>query len=597
MRVDLLLGRAALDRGWITEAQLRETLAERRLSVARGRKFPRPVAAILTEQRLLSDLQAVELVREIDARVCAEEAGRRKDSFIGQILVDADLVAPAHVEAALQEQAERWRGGEAPLPRLGEILVQKGYAAPEDIEQALVLQKATTASCAACARECSLAEGDTCPACGGRLQARPDSTVIPAAVAPKPAPKASTDPAVIGRYKVVGVLGKGATGVVYDALDGELNRRIALKVLRADSPKTVDHLLREGRAAAKLVHPDIATVYEAGTADGRHYLAMQKIDGPTYAEAVRARSLNLRQKVRLLRDVALALQHAHEHGVLHRDLKPGNILLDRRGRPVVVDFGLAVMGDDRAPGILGTPQYMSPEQARGDRGIGPATDVWALGVMLYEALAGRPPFRGETSAATRAQVLCEAPPPFPAPGRAVLRPLETLSLRALEKKASARPSSARAFAEVLASWLKGDEAQASKRRTSPLLTRRAAVAAGVLLALAGIAAGVGLARADSRTEKTLKRAREYLNAGQPDGARQLYERILEREPGNAAAQAGRDAALARLEAITAREDLDALKAELGRMREAAPAPLAEAARRLEERVRSAEERARRLPTP
>src|SRR5687768_6180543 len=154
-RMDLLLGRVALERGLITEAQLREALSERSLSVARGRKVPRPVGAILASKKQLSDAQLIALGTELEGRIRQEDEGRRKDAFLGQILIDADLVAPKHVEDCLFDQAERWKEGESPLPRLGELLVLKGYATRDDVDQALSLQRSMVQVCAGCGRECS----------------------------------------------------------------------------------------------------------------------------------------------------------------------------------------------------------------------------------------------------------------------------------------------------------------------------------------------------------------------------------------------------------------------------------------------------------
>jgi hypothetical protein len=195
-RVELLLGRTALERGLLTEAQLREALSLRALSVQRGRKMPRPIGAILAEKKWLTDAQVLELSNEIESRVVKEEEGRRKDAFLGQILIDGDFVAPGHVEECLYDQAERWKEGETPLPRLGELLVRKGYATREDVDQALALQRSLVQVCAACGKEA--VEGERCPACGGAFKPRMDSGVF--SVPPKPkAPAAPADSSSFGR--------------------------------------------------------------------------------------------------------------------------------------------------------------------------------------------------------------------------------------------------------------------------------------------------------------------------------------------------------------------------------------------------------------
>lgn len=547
-RLDLLLGRVALERGLIDGGQLREALSERSLSVARGRKVPRPLGAILASKKHLSDAQVAELTRELEGRIRVEEEGRRKDAFFGQILIDADLVAPGHVEECLFDQAERWKEGESPLPRLGDLLVLKGYATKDDVAQALALQRSMIQVCAACLRECSLADDvDRCPVCGGAFKPRMDSGIIPAPV-PPPAPAAPADLASLGRYKLRATLEKTPTAVVYDARDLELDRPVELRVLRRPED------LERARAVASLKHPNLAPVFEEGSVDGRPFVASERVDGRSLAELRKAGALKTRQEVRALRDVALALDHLHQRGLAHRDLHPGSVRIDGQGRPRIVDLC----------GASESPEHMSPERARGDRSLGPAADVWSLGVLLYETLAGAPPFRGETREATLAKVMCEPPAP-PSTSRAVNRPLETLCLRALEKKPARRPASAKDFAEALTAWLKGEAEAAPPHAKKRDVRRWIAIAAGALLGLAGLIAGLALATGESRTDRVLRKAGEYLAAGQPDAALQLYERVLEREPANERARSGREAARARVELEDVKSELD--RARGGRIAE------------------------------
>ena len=459
--MDLLLGRVALERRLITPEQLREALTERALSVSRGRKVPRPIGAILASKKHLSDAQVVALTAELESRIAQEEEGRRKDAFLGQILVDADLVAPGHVEECLFDQAERWKEGESPLPRLGDLLVLKGYATRDDVTQALALQRSMVQVCASCKRECSLSDDvDRCPVCGGAFKPRADSGVIPPPK-PPPAPAAQApDVASLGRYKLRATLESSDAGKVYDAHDTELDRRVILRVLKEKRAEDVER----SRAAAGLKHPNIAAVFEAGLLDGRPFVAAERVEGRGLAEMRKTGALKARQEIRALRDVALALDHAHGRGLVHRDLNPESVRFDAQGRPLIVDLWA---------GAVASPAHMSPERARGDRNLGPAADIWSLGVLLYEALAGMPPFHGDSPEATRSKVMCEspAPPSEAAPhkaGRAVFRPLETLCLRALEKKPARRPESAKEFADELSTWLMG-EAEAAPRppRSAP----------------------------------------------------------------------------------------------------------------------------------
>ncbi|HEX7901014.1 MAG TPA: hypothetical protein VF950_24860 [Planctomycetota bacterium] len=562
--MDLLLGRVALERGLISEAQLRDALSERALSVARGRKVPRPIGAILAAKKQLSDAQVVELTREIEGRIEKEAEGRRKDAFLGQILIDADLVAPKHVEDCLFDQAERWKEGETPLPRLGDLLVLKGYATREDVAQALALQKSMVQVCAKCRRECSLSDDvDRCPVCGGAFKPRAESAVIPPRPVVAPAAPAP-DVATLGRYQLRATLEKSDAAVLYDAHDAELDRRVSLRVLERNRPEDVER----ARAAAALKHPNIAAIYDSGLLDGRPYVAAERVEGRSLGELRKSGALKARQEIRALRDVALALDHAHQRGLVHRDLNPESVRFGAQDRPLIVDLWA---------GAAASPAHMSPERARGDRDLGPAADVWSLGVLLYEALAGAPPFHGDTPESTLSKVMCEspAPPSAAAPskaGRAVYRPLETLCLRALEKKPSRRPASAKAFADELSAWLKGEAEAAPRPKRVDRRRRWIAIAAGALVGVAGLIAAFALATRESRTDRTLRKAAEYMAEGHPDAALQLYDRILEREPGEPRALTGREAARARIDADEARVKLEETQAELERVRRDADRP-------------------------
>ncbi len=613
-RLDLLLGKIALERGLITQIQLREALGEQALGVARGRKLPRPLGAIFASEKALTDAQVAALTAELDRVLIGEDEGRKTDTFLGQILVDADLVAAKHLELCLVVQAEMLEHGHHPIPRLGEILVQQGFATGADIDQALALQKAMVRVCTACGKSCSLSGSgapERCPVCGGPLQPHlaPGSLSgsVQAPAAPEPA--AAAAPKRLGKYVLHRVLGRGGMGVVYEALDTQLNRKVALKLMhrvRGSDPQESSHeierFVREAQVAAKLRHPNIVSIYEAGVVDGEHYIAMEHIEGLSMAQWRKSGSITIRQQVRVLRDVALAVHQAHQQGVTHRDLKPQNVMIDSRIKPYVTDFGLAKKaGQDVSVSltvegaILGTPCYMSPEQARGRKSVGKRSDVWSLGVMLYEILVGRPPFRGETPMAILMKILREPVPPPTQVAPSLLRgplyrPLEAICMGALQKEPEQRTGSAKEFADDLSKWLKGEDVRVVVRR--PRRAPKWAIIAGaaVLVGLA-VAAIVGVAGQGSRSSRTLLRAREYLDSGQSDAARQLFERVLEREPANAEAIAGLQLAKARLEAQAAREEIEELKAQLKRSLKEAVSQ--EERRGIEDRLRAAEERATR----
>jgi eukaryotic-like serine/threonine-protein kinase len=268
-----------------------------------------------------------------------------------------------------------------------------------------------------------------------------------------------------GDYEILSEIARGGMGVVYKAKQVNLKRVVALKLILAGQLANQQELERfhaEAEAAAKLDHPGIVPIFEVGQHEGQHYFSMAFVEGESLAQRINQGVLPPREAVQLLRKVCVAIAYAHVEGVIHRDLKPANILLDRDGQPRVTDFGLAKHVDaDRteltASGqILGTPSYMPPEQAGGDRAkIGPASDIYSLGAILYCLITGRPPFQAATPVDTLLQVLsCEpASPSQLNPG--VPRDLETICLKCLEKDAAQRYASALELAEELQCFLDG----------------------------------------------------------------------------------------------------------------------------------------------
>ena len=272
-----------------------------------------------------------------------------------------------------------------------------------------------------------------------------------------------------GDYELLEEIGRGGQGVVYRARQKSLNRTVALKIIGLGPWATETHLKRfrrEAEAAARLQHPRIVPIHEVGERDGQCYFSMNFIEGGQLDEVARREPIPIRQAAELVAKVARTVHYAHEHGILHRDIKPGNILLDANGEPLLTDFGLArlVEAESTVTGtkeVLGTPSYMAPEQAAGETAkLGKATDVYGLGAVLYQLLTGQPPFAGGTTYETIRLLRDTEPRPPRVLNRKIDRELSTICLKCLEKEPTRRYPAAAGLAEDLEHWLKHEPIQA-----------------------------------------------------------------------------------------------------------------------------------------
>ena len=309
-------------------------------------------------------------------------------------------------------------------------------------------------------------------------------------------------PSEFGDYELLGETGRGGQGVVFRARQKSLNRIVALKVIALGNWATEAHLKRfrrEAEAAASLEHPRIVPIYEIGERDGACYFTMQFLEGGQLDELVRREPMPLRRAAEITASLAHTVHYAHEHGILHRDIKPGNILLDAAGEPHLADFGLARLVETestvtRTLEVLGTPSYIAPEQARGEAAqLTSATDVYGLGAVLYQLLTSHPPFAGGTTYETIRLVLETEPRQPRLWNPKVDRDLATICLKCLEKDPQRRYPSALALAQDLERWLRHEPIQA--RRTGIVSrgrkwVRRNPTIAVLVSLLIALAAGV-----------------------------------------------------------------------------------------------------------
>jgi WD40 repeat protein len=330
-----------------------------------------------------------------------------------------------------------------------------------------------------------------------------------AAPPPEPAPPLGIDETVtyMGDYELRGELGRGGMGVVYRARQVSLNRPVALKMILAGqfaSAEDVRRFRTEAENVANLDHPNIVPIYEVGEHQGQQYFSMKLIEGGSLATRMTEVGGDQRRAVQLLATAARAVHHAHQRGILHRDLKPGNLLLDAAGTVYVTDFGLAKrLTEDvrlsRSGAIIGTPGYLSPEQAAGRKDLSVAADVYGLGAILFELLTGRTPFVGDNPLDVLVQVLEKEPPRPRSFNRKIGGDLETICLKCLDKEPEQRYASAEALADDLEHWLQGEPIQARpvgrRERAWKWVRRRPAAAAllgvSVLAAVVLVILGIG----------------------------------------------------------------------------------------------------------
>ncbi len=565
---DVLIGRIAVERGLVSAEQLAECISEQR--AAEGA----PLGPILVRRGFLKEEDVAALLQEQERRLSeARDVSdpRLEDALFGRLLIRQGLVPEGQVFECLRAQADLAERGER-VPSLGDLLVRRGYLSVDLADPALLLRRKKVLVCPSCGTRFSTAGTESsrkysCKGCGCVLE-RQDQLLMAGETAgapridvPDDAFEASRDPSLRfadGKYLLIREVGRGGMGIVWKAWQTDLRRYVALKLLVGTMWTEVElkRFYREAQMAASLSHANIASIYEVGSHEGKHFIAMEFVDGDSLAQIMApaskqgpsraVRHLPPRRAIEVVRDVALAADYAHSKRIIHRDLKPHNVMVQRSdGRAYVMDFGLAKPIKTKDPitvsdAIVGTPQYMSPEQARGDP-LDRRADVYSLGAVLYHVLTGRPPFEARSPAETMMAVLADDPIPPRRLNPRLHADVETICLKALEKDRHRRYDSARSLAEDLTRYLDGEPIgarplspreklwKAVRRRPVASALAAAAVAAALLMAAV---MGIMRLQTKAKADGLYDQAQAFFEREQYEEALSKCQQSLTVDPGH-----------------------------------------------------------------
>jgi tetratricopeptide (TPR) repeat protein/predicted Ser/Thr protein kinase len=546
---ETIVGKVCVERGWVTRDQLVDCLRE----CASSTDYPVPESSqsrlsdLLVAKGLVSAAQ-INTLREEVSRILANDSAytvvRRGDTSLGQILVGSGVCSKEQVIEALSIQQHIADKGET-APRLGEILLQKGYATFAAIEKSLNVQKEKVLlHCVSCRSQYSVVDHSpkkkyVCKKCAGALVLPGE---VPADIPEEVVSAQRNAKNIVGKYVVVSELGRGGMGVVYKAWESGLKRWVALKVLAgAGGKEDLIRFRREAQTAASLRHPDIVGIYEVAEIGEKHVIAMEFVDGRSLA----GQKIAAPKAAKLMAEVSRAVEHAHSKGVIHRDIKPHNIMVDKTEKCWVMDFGLAksLEGNSHitmSGTVVGTPSYMAPEQAAGRVAlVGKPSDVYSLGAVLYELLTGLPPFKGPNPVETLRMVVNEDVIPPSRLNAAVPKDMETIILKCLDKEVARRYPTAEALAKDLDRFAGGEEISARRAAAATLVARKIrrqwvplAAAGAFLLAMILVVAFVATRGPSENLRSLLQQGDRLAETGDLRAALGKFEAALVLEPAN-----------------------------------------------------------------
>ncbi len=509
---DLLIGKIALRAGLITREQLYDCL------VAQERNPSKTLGSIMVSRGHLKqeDVEKLlELQRKAFEGATGDEAQSRLHALFGQLLIEKGLATEYQVNEGLRLQGRLTELGIKPVPPLGEILMQRGYLNRDAVETALQLQNLHLYACPECGTAIDASEEDTkhgdyaCPKCHAQIPAL--FAKMAAAVrealdevsrdldvnVPEEVTVADREPANhFGKYVLVREIGRGGAGIVYRAWQRDFNRIVALKLLPHESDtaagirtpfgdmEDVKRFYNETRAAADLNHPNIVPILDFGNVENHFFYTMRLLEGVTLDVMIRegvgpthgdppagsgshagpppGRGMPVPDAVRIMRELATAVEYAHHKGIFHRDLKPGNIILESSGKPWILDFGLAKVkriGDAAyVKGVvMGTPYYMPPEQSLGDmEQVDNFSDIYSLGAVLYEMLSGYAPYASKSPDEVLQLLPTESPEPLTAHAPFLHEDIVRIVEKAMRREKKERYATAKALAEDLERFRKSE---------------------------------------------------------------------------------------------------------------------------------------------